>query len=147
MHHQGPSTGLRRQSWGQMLTSRLSTASQWPSGQVLILGEQVEKFLVIPVVEHTAGCHPTWADPTMVRLHHGPILHLQGQGDEGTSGATPHTPQKAVRCMMRQGVPKGEVLGSPGLQIAFLEGDHLKERTCQSYTANGSLQNGRCTQQ
>lgn len=64
MHHHGPSMGLRRQSWGQMLTSRLSTASQWPSGQVLVLGEQVEKFLVIPVREHTAGCHPTWAQPT-----------------------------------------------------------------------------------
>lgn len=67
MHHHGPSVGLRRQSWGQMLSiSRLSTASQWPSGQVLMLGEQVEKFLVIPVMEHRAGCHPTWAYPIMV---------------------------------------------------------------------------------
>lgn len=55
----GLGVGLRRQSWGQMLRSRLSTASQWPSGQVLVLGEQVEKFLVIPVTEHTASCYPT----------------------------------------------------------------------------------------
>lgn len=61
--------GLRgRQSWGQMLISRLSTASQWPSGQVLVLGEQVEKFLVMPVMEHTAGCYLTWANSTMVGL-------------------------------------------------------------------------------
>lgn len=31
-----------------MLMSWVSTTSQWPSGQVLVLGEQVEKFLVIP---------------------------------------------------------------------------------------------------
>lgn len=31
--------------------SLLSTASQWPSGQVLMLGEQVEKFLVIPTTQ------------------------------------------------------------------------------------------------
>lgn len=42
---------LRRQSWGQTLASRLSTASQWPSGQVLMLGEQVEKFLLIPMTQ------------------------------------------------------------------------------------------------
>lgn len=50
----GPSGCLRRQSWGQMLTFLRSTASQRPSGQVLTLGEQVEKFLVIPII-HTAG--------------------------------------------------------------------------------------------
>lgn len=42
---------LRRQSWGQMLEFLLSTESQWPSGQVLMLGEQVEKFLEIPVTQ------------------------------------------------------------------------------------------------
>lgn len=45
----GPAGCLRRQSWGQMWGLLLSTASQWLSGQVLMLGEQVEKFLEIPV--------------------------------------------------------------------------------------------------
>lgn len=34
-----------------MLEFLLSTESQWPSGQVLMLGEQVEKFLEIPVTQ------------------------------------------------------------------------------------------------
>ena len=50
-HGAGSLGCLRRQSWGQMLGSLLSTASQWPSGQVLMLGEQVEKFLVIPTTQ------------------------------------------------------------------------------------------------
>ena len=42
-----------------MLTFLLSTASQWPSGQVLMLGEQVEKFLVIPIT-HSGLVTTTW---------------------------------------------------------------------------------------
>lgn len=53
----GPAGGLRRQSWGQMWGLLLSTASQWLSGQVLMLGEQVEKFLEIPVT-HSARSLP-----------------------------------------------------------------------------------------
>lgn len=44
-----------------MLIFLLSTASQWPSGQVLMLGEQVEKFLVIPTT-HSRLVTTTWSD-------------------------------------------------------------------------------------
>lgn len=77
----GPVGCLRRQSWGQMLEFLLSTESQWPSGQVLMLGEQVEKFLEIPVIQ---------SGPVTAAWEHLPYSDCQSQegSTSGPSGPT-----------------------------------------------------------